>query len=109
MDHNFVTTTFEIPGVRVARISPAVPERWFPLRAADDLLVGDPAVRDAALHALQVCVPHRRVLPVAARRALHVLAEPVVQIEQDHEPLGDGLRPGGLDPSRDLSGIRYTL
>jgi acyl-CoA thioesterase FadM len=52
----------------VARIAPAGSARWFPCRDADDLLLGDPAVRDAALHALQACVPHRRVLPIAARR-----------------------------------------
>jgi enediyne polyketide synthase len=32
------------------------------------LLLGDPAARDAVLHLLQVCVPDRRVLPVAAGR-----------------------------------------
>jgi acyl-CoA thioesterase FadM len=32
------------------------------------LLLGDPGARDAALHALQACIPHRRVLPVAVER-----------------------------------------
>ncbi|HEX5327729.1 MAG TPA: SDR family NAD(P)-dependent oxidoreductase, partial [Acetobacteraceae bacterium] len=52
----------------IARIGPADDGRWFPARAADDLVLGDPGARDAALHALQACIPHRRVLPVAARR-----------------------------------------
>jgi enediyne polyketide synthase len=52
----------------VARIAPAAGVRWFPRRASDDLLLGDPGVRDAALHALQACIPHRRVLPVAVER-----------------------------------------
>lgn len=52
----------------VARIGPAEGARWFPQRPADELRLGDPAVRDAALHALQACIPHRRVLPVAVER-----------------------------------------
>jgi enediyne polyketide synthase len=50
----------------VARIAPAGGDRWFPARPADDLILGDPGVRDAALHALQACIPHHRVLPIAA-------------------------------------------
>lgn len=49
----------------IARIAPAQGDRWFPKRPADDLQLGDPGIRDAALHALQSCIPHRRVLPVA--------------------------------------------
>jgi enediyne polyketide synthase len=52
----------------IARIAPARGDRWFPARPADDLILGDPGVRDAALHALQACIPHHRVLPVAAGR-----------------------------------------
>lgn len=32
------------------------------------LIVGDPIVRDAAIHAVQACVPHARVLPVSVDR-----------------------------------------
>jgi enediyne polyketide synthase len=52
----------------VARIEPAGTQSWFPAREADDLVLGDPGARDAALHALQACIPHRRVLPVAVER-----------------------------------------
>ena len=52
----------------VAVISARSDTRWFPFREADDFILGDPAVRDAAMHALQACIPHRRVLPVAVER-----------------------------------------
>jgi enediyne polyketide synthase len=52
----------------IARIEPAEDVPWFPARPADDLMLGDPGARDAALHALQVCIPHRRVLPVTVGR-----------------------------------------
>ncbi len=52
----------------IARIGRVDAPRWFPQRPADDLRLGDPAIRDAALHALQACIPHRRVLPVAVER-----------------------------------------
>jgi len=52
----------------VARIRPDPGVRWFPERAGDALLLGDPGARDAALHALQACIPHRRVLPVGVKR-----------------------------------------
>ena len=52
----------------VARVRPEPGARWFPRRSEDALLLGDPGARDAALHALQACIPHRRVLPVAVER-----------------------------------------
>jgi enediyne polyketide synthase len=52
----------------IAHIRPDPEVRWFPERAADDLLLGDPAARDAAVHALQACIPHRRVLPIGVER-----------------------------------------
>jgi enediyne polyketide synthase len=42
--------------------------RWFGAFHAPRLELGDPGARDAFLHALQVCVPDRRVLPVGAER-----------------------------------------
>jgi enediyne polyketide synthase len=52
----------------VAHITPDPEARWFPALDADRLLIGDPGARDAAMHALQACIPHRRVLPIAVRR-----------------------------------------
>lgn len=42
--------------------------RWFSWVAPSELVVGDPGARDAALHAVQACVPDRRLLPVAIER-----------------------------------------
>jgi len=52
----------------VAEIAPTGDSRWFGEYQPGELLLGDPGARDAALHALQACVPHRRVLPVAVGR-----------------------------------------
>ena len=38
---------------------------WFGEFLAQDLRLGDPAIRDAAIHCLQACMPHRRILPVS--------------------------------------------
>ncbi|MFG3496392.1 SDR family NAD(P)-dependent oxidoreductase [Streptomyces sp. NPDC047928] len=48
-----------------ATLESAGPQPWFPAPYAAPLL-GDPTSNDATLHALQACVPHRRLLPVAA-------------------------------------------
>jgi len=47
---------------------PAVPTfgRYLP----DRLLLGDPAVRDAAIHAIQACIPHRTLLPLSVERLI---------------------------------------
>lgn len=42
--------------------------RWFGAFHDRHLELGDPGARDAFLHALQACVPDRRVLPVAVGR-----------------------------------------
>jgi enediyne polyketide synthase len=41
---------------------------WFSHYLPETLVLGDPGVRDAALHAIQACIPHKRVLPTGARR-----------------------------------------
>lgn len=51
-----------------ATLSAAPGERWFGSFEPQTLLLGDPGLRDAALHALQCCVPHRRLVPVSAAR-----------------------------------------
>ncbi len=42
--------------------------RWFGRFHPRTLLLGDPGLRDAALHGIQACIPHRRVLPVGVDR-----------------------------------------
>ncbi|MGJ4941457.1 SDR family NAD(P)-dependent oxidoreductase [Bradyrhizobium sp. HKCCYLS1011] len=61
---------FEIATSRrvIAQVAQTPTSRWFGAYEATTLKLGDPAATDAALHALQVAVPHRRVLPVRAAR-----------------------------------------
>lgn len=57
-----------------ADLDPASQQRWFGSFLPQDLLLGDPGNRDAALHALQVAVPQRRVVPVSVDQI--VIADP---------------------------------
>ena len=52
----------------IAQIAPADPSAWFSSYLPAELVLGDPAARDAALHAIQACIPHRRVLPVSIKK-----------------------------------------
>jgi enediyne polyketide synthase len=52
----------------VAEIRPEPDSRWFDRVLPGQLLLGDPAVRDAALHAVQACIPHAVIVPVAAEQ-----------------------------------------
>jgi enediyne polyketide synthase len=51
-----------------AEIAPAAHQPWFSTYLAQTLVLGDPAARDAAVHSIQACVPHRVLLPVAVNR-----------------------------------------
>jgi enediyne polyketide synthase len=42
--------------------------RWFGPYLPSESELGDPGMRDAALHAIQAVIPHRRVLPVGVER-----------------------------------------
>jgi enediyne polyketide synthase len=78
----------------VARIDAGGAEPWFGRHLPQGLLLGDPAVRDAAIHAIQACVPGETLLPVSAARVvpralplrgpLTLLATRVGRIERDH-------------------------
>lgn len=64
-----------------AQLLPAPETRWFGAYEASNLALWDPGATDAALHALQVAVPHRRVLPVnAARIEVDTTAGPIARI-----------------------------
>lgn len=41
---------------------------WFGAYLPGQLILGDPAARDATIHAIQPCIPHATVLPVGADR-----------------------------------------
>jgi enediyne polyketide synthase len=52
----------------VAEIKHANNLPWFGGYLPSEFVLGDPAARDAALHALQACIPHRQVLPIRIER-----------------------------------------
>ncbi len=56
----------------LAEITPATDVVWFGPYLPGEFMLGDPGARDAALHAIQACIPHLRILPVGVERvAIH--------------------------------------
>jgi len=49
-------------------LAPPHDARWFGSFLPRTLVLGDPGGRDAAIHAVQACIPHVLLLPVAVRR-----------------------------------------
>jgi enediyne polyketide synthase len=47
-----------------AEVAPDGDTAWFSQYLPGELVLGDPAARDATIHALQSCVPHATILPV---------------------------------------------
>ncbi|MER8470454.1 SDR family NAD(P)-dependent oxidoreductase [Mesorhizobium sp. M1328] len=52
----------------VATLLPEAGSGWFGAYESRRLILGDPGAADACLHALQVTIPHKRVLPVSVER-----------------------------------------
>src|SRR6266566_3715 len=52
----------------VAELSAADDGGWFGWHLPPDLVLGDPGLRDAAIHAVQACVPDMTLLPVSVER-----------------------------------------
>jgi enediyne polyketide synthase len=52
----------------LAEISQDGKAEWFGQYLPSSLALGDPAARDAAIHAIQACIPHATLLPVGADR-----------------------------------------
>jgi enediyne polyketide synthase len=59
----------------IAQIGAEEPAAWFGPYLPGELVLGDPGVRDAALHAIQACIPHGTLLPVGVDRV--VLGRPL--------------------------------
>ncbi|KYC43741.1 beta keto-acyl synthase [Scytonema hofmannii PCC 7110] len=53
-----------------AEIAPDSGTPWFSRYLPEKLVLGDPAARDAAIHALQACIPHATILPVGVDRLI---------------------------------------
>ena len=49
---------------------------WFGRYLPQDLILGDAGARDAAIHALQACVPQGTILPVGIRHLQDLQAFP---------------------------------
>jgi enediyne polyketide synthase len=52
----------------VAKLTAPSPSPWFARHLSPELVLGDSAARDAALHSIQACIPHRTILPVGVCR-----------------------------------------
>jgi enediyne polyketide synthase len=59
----------------VAEIEEDGTDDWFGRYMPPTLMLGDPAARDAVIHAVQACIPHRTILPIGVER-LEVLGLP---------------------------------
>ena len=59
--------TYLSAGACAAELAPTN-ATWFARYLPDEFILGHPGVRDAAIHALQACIPHQRVLPVGVDR-----------------------------------------
>jgi len=52
----------------IARLSAPSDAPWFARHLPPELVIGDSASRDAALHSIQSCIPHKTILPVGVAR-----------------------------------------
>jgi enediyne polyketide synthase len=52
----------------VVQLDPDMESAWFSRYLPQDRVLGDTGVRDAAIHAIQACIPHAQLLPVGVRR-----------------------------------------
>jgi enediyne polyketide synthase len=52
----------------IASLNAPSPSPWFARHLPQELVMGDAASRDAALHSIQACIPHKTILPVGIDR-----------------------------------------
>jgi enediyne polyketide synthase len=52
----------------VAEVAPDNATIWFGRYLPSTLVLGDPGARDAAIHAIQACIPHTTLLPIGVNR-----------------------------------------
>jgi enediyne polyketide synthase len=52
----------------IARLRAPEEKSWFARQLPPTLLLGDAAMRDAALHSIQACIPHKTILPLGVDR-----------------------------------------
>jgi len=57
-------------GRSVAELTEPAASPWYARHLPAELVTGNPASRDAALHSIQACIPHKTVLPVGIVRVV---------------------------------------
>ena len=74
----------------VAEITVDDDATWFGPYLPAEFVLGNPAARDAALHAIQACIPHRRILPTGIERMVIRRNESGARFVRAKERLRDG-------------------
>jgi enediyne polyketide synthase len=74
----------------VAEITADDGAAWFGPYLPAEFVLGNPAARDAALHAIQACIPHRRILPTGLERMVLRRGQPGARFVRAKERLRDG-------------------
>jgi enediyne polyketide synthase len=74
----------------VAEITADDDAQWFGPYLPADFALGNPAARDAVLHAIQACIPHRRIFPAGIERLAIYRNETGGRFVRAKERLRDG-------------------
>ncbi|HEY6347986.1 MAG TPA: SDR family NAD(P)-dependent oxidoreductase [Candidatus Angelobacter sp.] len=54
----------------LAELAPPSSSPWYARHLPGEFIAGDPSSRDAALHSIQACIPHKTILPVGIDRII---------------------------------------
>ncbi len=73
-----------------AEITPDSDASWFGPYLPAEFVLGDPGARDAALHAIQACIPHQRILPTGIEQVVIHRTEPGARFARAKERKRDG-------------------
>jgi enediyne polyketide synthase len=74
----------------LAEITPDSDASWYGPYLPAEFVLGDPGARDAALHAIQACIPHQRILPAGVEQVVIHRAEPGTRFARAKERKRDG-------------------
>lgn len=74
----------------VAELTPDDGAAWFGPYLPAEFVLGNPGARDAALHAIQACIPHLRILPTGIDRLVVRRVETGVRFVRAKERRRDG-------------------
>jgi enediyne polyketide synthase len=74
----------------LAEITPDSDASWYGPYLPAEFVLGDPGARDAALHAIQACIPHQRILPTGVEQVVIHRAGPGTRFARAKERKRDG-------------------